>query len=114
MGGWRSARGRSCVTARLAQAPRAFKLQSQCFVDQGSAPSENAAVEWTKAAAPFVDVAWLTVGQQDPASAPGQGLTRQAEAEPFDPWRALADHRPLGDEMLARKVVYFASQQGRA
>lgn len=101
------------VTARLAQAPLSFTLQLQFFVDEASTPIENASVEWTEQAAPFVDVATLTVGHQDPASAAGQALTGQVEAAQFDPWRALADHRPLGDVMRARKVVYYASQQGR-
>jgi hypothetical protein len=30
------------------------------------------------------------------------------------PWRALDQHRPLGDVMRARKVVYYESQKGRA
>jgi hypothetical protein len=38
---------------------------------------------------------------------------KQAEAGVYDPWQGLAAHRPLGEVMRARKVVYFASQQGR-
>mgnify|MGYP002755894772 CR=1 FL=1 len=37
----------------------------------------------------------------------------RAESAVFDPWQALAAHRPLGDVMRARKAVYFVSQQGR-
>ena len=37
----------------------------------------------------------------------------EVEAAVFDPWQALAAHRPLGDVMRARKVVYFESQKGR-
>ncbi len=35
------------------------------------------------------------------------------EAAAFDPWNALIEHRPLGEVMRARKVVYFQSQLGR-
>lgn len=101
------------VTTRLAQGPLSFTLQLQFFVDEATTPIENAAVEWPEESAPFVDVARLTAGQQDPASAAGQALTAQVEAAQFDPWHALAAHRPLGDIMRARKVVYYASQQGR-
>jgi hypothetical protein len=40
-------------------------------------------------------------------------LAAAIEAAAFDPWSALMDHRPLGEVMRARKVVYFQSQQGR-
>ena len=46
-------------------------------------------------------------------AAPAQALSAEVENAIFDPWQALAAHRPLGDVMRARKVVYFASQQGR-
>jgi hypothetical protein len=35
------------------------------------------------------------------------------EAAIFDPWGALMEHRPLGDVMRARKVVYYASEKER-
>jgi hypothetical protein len=40
-------------------------------------------------------------------------LQGRIESAVFDPWSALADHRPLGDVMRARRVVYFESQKGR-
>jgi hypothetical protein len=43
----------------------------------------------------------------------GQTFSAQAEKSVFDPWQALAAHRPLGDVQRARKVVYFESQKGR-
>ncbi len=62
---------------------------------------------------PYVTVARLTLPQQDTQSKAGQALAVQIEAGVFDPWQALAAHRPLGDVMRARKVVYFESQKGR-
>ena len=41
-------------------------------------------------------------------------FTAQVEAGVLDPWNALAEHRPLGDVMRARKAVYYASQQERS
>jgi hypothetical protein len=40
-------------------------------------------------------------------------LAADIEAAAFDPWAALMEHRPLGEVMRARKVVYFQSQSGR-
>jgi hypothetical protein len=37
----------------------------------------------------------------------------QVERGVFDPWQALAAHRPLGEVMRARKVVYFESEKAR-
>ena len=51
--------------------------------------------------------------QQDTAAPEALALAQQIEASVFDPWQALAQHRPLGDVQRARKVVYFESQKGR-
>jgi len=62
---------------------------------------------------PYSTVARLTLPCQDCAGAAGQALLSQVEATVFDPWQALAAHRPLGNVQRARKVVYFESQKGR-
>ena len=64
----------------------------------------------SEAISPYVDVGTLNV------SAPGtdaESLSAQVERSVFDPWQALAEHRPLGEVMRARKVVYFVSQKER-
>ena len=48
-----------------------------------------------------------------PASRSTSRCRGASRAAIFDPWPALAAHRPLGDVMRARKVVYFASEKGR-
>lgn len=92
---------------RLAAGPLQYELQLQPFVDEKITPIEDASVNWPT---PYTTVALLTLPQQ----AESQALLEQAEAGVFDPWQALALHRPLGDVQRARKVVYFQSQQGRA
>ena len=74
-------------------------------------PIEDASVDWPS---PYATVATLTLPQQDTASADGQALLKQVDESVFDPWQALAAHRPLGDVQRARKVVYFVSQKGRS
>lgn len=95
---------------RLAGRDLGWDLQLQPFVSESLTPIEDASVTW---ATPFTTVARLTLPKQDTKSAEGQAFARQVEAGVFDPWQALAAHRPLGDVQRARRVVYFTSQQGR-
>lgn len=97
-------------SGRLRRQALRWELQLQPFVNEALTPIEDASVEWPS---PYSTVARLVLPQQDPTSADGQALTQAVEASVFDPWQALAAHRPLGDVMRARKVVYFTSQQGR-
>lgn len=95
---------------RLKSKPLHWDLQLQFFTSEALTPIENASVNWTT---PYSTVARLMLPPQDTASAEGQAVSEQAEAAVFDPWQALAEHRPLGDVQRARKVVYFQSQKGR-
>jgi hypothetical protein len=96
--------------ARLGRQSLQWALQLQPFVSEEITPIEDASVNWPS---PYTTVATLTLPQQDTASADGQALLKQVEESVFDPWQALAAHRPLGDVQRARKVVYFVSQKGR-
>lgn len=96
--------------ARLARQHLQWDLQLQPFVSEALTPIEDASVNWPS---PYSTVARLTLPRQDCASAAGQALLSQVEAAVFDPWQALAAHRPLGDVQRARKEVYFVSQKGR-
>ena len=98
------------VRARLARQPLQWALQLQPFTDERATPIEDASVNWVS---PYTTVATLLLPRQDLASADGLALQAQAEAGVFDPWQALAAHRPLGDVQRARKVIYFASQTER-
>ncbi len=77
-------------------------------MNEATTPIEDASVDWPTA---YTTVARLTLPRQDTAL--DAALAKQVEAAVFDPWQALAAHRPLGDVMRARRVVYFASQKGR-
>jgi hypothetical protein len=101
------------VTQRLAKGPLVYRLQLQFFVDEARTPIEDASVDWSDDASPYVDVADLVIEPQDVASPAGVAFAQQVEAAVFDPWQAVAAHRPLGEVMRARKAVYFASQKTR-
>lgn len=97
----------------LDRGPLQFKLQLQFFVDETRTPIEDASVDWPQDVSPYVTVGVLTLPPQDAQSSEGEALAAAIESAAFDPWTALMDHRPLGEVMRARKVVYFQSQSGR-
>ena len=95
---------------RLRRGPLHWDMQLQFYTNELLTPIEDASVNWTT---PYTTVARLMLPQQDVDSIEGRALSEKAEAGVFDPWQALAQHRPLGDVQRARKVVYFQSQKGR-
>lgn len=97
------------LSEQAARAPLKYRLQLQFFVDEARTPIEDASVEWPQTLSPFVDVAELVL--QPPST--DAAFIAQVEAGVFDPWQALAAHRPLGEVMRARKAAYYASQQNR-
>jgi hypothetical protein len=97
-------------SARLAQQDLQWDLQLQPFVSEALTPIEDASVNWPT---PYTTVARLTLPRHDNTGKAATDFAKQVEAAVFDPWQALAAHRPLGDVQRARKVVYFESQKGR-
>ena len=98
------------LSARVAKGPIAYDMKLQFFEDETKTPIEDASVDWTS---PYVKVARLTIPKQDTTSAEGRELAAKVEAMSFDPWHALAEHKPLGAMMRARKHAYYASIKGR-
>lgn len=84
------------------------------YTDETLTPIEDASRAWPIDKIPSIHIGTLTIDRQDPDSSDGQSLAQSVEADHFDPWQALADHRPLGEVMRARKVAYYASQQNRS
>jgi len=97
----------------LAKGALRFDFQLQFFVNEASTPIEDASVDWPESVAPYVTVARLSIPQQEFSDAAARQFDAQVEAAIFDPWPGLMAHRPLGDVMRARKVVYFASEKAR-
>jgi hypothetical protein len=98
---------------QLAAGALVHELQLQFFVDERRTPIEDASVDWAEDVAPYLTVARLTIPQQALNDAAAAAFTKEVEQAVFDPWEALAEHRPLGDVMRTRKAVYFASQKTR-
>ena len=101
------------IGRQLAAGPLVHELQLQFFVDEQRTPIEDASVDWAEGVAPYLTVARLTIPQQPLDDAAAAEFAREVERAVFDPWDALAEHRPLGDVMRARKAVYFASEKTR-
>jgi hypothetical protein len=102
--------GAADFSRRLSQRPLHWDVQLQFFASEELTPIENPAVNWPT---PYSTVARLMLPRQLIQSEAGQALAQQLEATVFDPWQALAAHRPLGEIQRARKALYFESQKGR-
>jgi hypothetical protein len=101
---------RDDMIARLKQAPLAWSLRAQLFIDDQATPIEDTSVVWSGA---WLDLATLTLPQQDLASARGREISELVSRLSFDPWHALQEHRPLGAIMRARGAAYGPSVTGR-
>ncbi|KAF9430429.1 hypothetical protein BGZ94_006906 [Podila epigama] len=64
---------------------------------------EDSMVEWSQEESPFIDVATISILQQDIDANDNNAL---AERLSFNPWHSLPDHKPLGAMNRIRKVVY--------
>lgn len=92
--------------------PAAWELRVQLCVDIEKMPLEDASVEWDLKLSPYVAVATLSIPPQtawDEAHSP-----EQEAALAFDPWHAVAAHRPLGAVNRARRAVMAASRRFRS
>jgi hypothetical protein len=98
------------MRAHVSRGPITYDLQLQFFTDEKTTPIEDGNGGWDEAQAPYITVARLTIPPQDFTDAESKSI----EQTTFDPWQALAAHRPLGGIMRARKVAYFASQKTRS
>lgn len=89
----------------LDRAPACFELQVQKQDAQYYMPIEDPSVEWDEKLSPFESVARITVPPQDFDSRE-QNLF--CDNLSFNPWHALAAHRPIGGINRLRKSVYEA------
>jgi len=97
----------------LANGPLIHEIQLQFFVSEELTPIEDGSSPWQEKAAPYITVGTLTIPQQPLEGPAAKEREERIEGTIFDPWNALMDHRPLGEIMRARKVVYLASQKTR-
>ena len=101
------------IADRLADGPLQYDLEAQFFLAEDVTPIEDLTSAWPQDHSPYRVLARLTVPRQDVRGDAGQTVAAEVEADRFDPWNALAEHRPLGEVMRARKVAYYPSVQNR-
>jgi hypothetical protein len=89
-----------------------WELRVQLNTDIETMPIEDPSVEWPESSSPYVTVARLRAG---PQAAWSDALSHAIdEGMQFNPWHALAAHRPLGSVNRVRKAVYAMSRRFRA
>jgi len=88
-----------------------WDLQVQLCTDLEAMPIEDASKQWPEDQSPYVSVAHITIPPQDAWSA--DRVTRVDDGMAFNPWHALAAHRPLGAINRVRKSVYEAAARFR-
>ena len=85
-----------------------FLVQRQ--TDVRRMPIEDASIEWPERLSPFVPVATIRIPAQRFDSPEQLAFARKLS---FNPWHAIADHRPLGNQNRARLVIYRELSRAR-
>lgn len=96
---------RERLIAHLAREDARFDLFVQFQTDARKMPIEDASVEWLERDSAYRLVARIRIPAQSLDSAENAAA---CERMSFNPWHALADHRPLGDFNRARRDIYRA------
>ena len=89
-----------------------WNLQVQLCTDLEAMPIEDASVAWPERLSPYRTVARIVIPSQNAWSE--QRVQAVEQQMSFNPWHALAAHRPLGGIMRARKAVYEAAARFRS
>jgi hypothetical protein len=103
---------REAVQSYFATQGGEWEVRIQLCTDLEKMPIEDASVEWDEKLSPFVTVARLRAAPQ--AAYNDQLAHAIDDGMQFNPWHALAAHRPIGSVMRVRKAVYAMSKRFRA
>lgn len=88
-----------------------YELCAQLCTDLEKMPVEDASVEWPEDESPYRPVARITIPAQE-AYSPARRVYAD-DVLTFTPFQCLAEHRPLGSIMRARKRAYEDSSRYR-
>lgn len=103
---------RKAVVEHFATHGGEWVLRVQLCTNLETMPIEDASVEWSEEESPWVTVAHL---RALPQAAWSDALSKAVDdGMQFNPWHALAAHRPIGSIMRVRKAAYAMSKQFRA
>jgi hypothetical protein len=102
---------RALVSDFFAHNSAEYDVRAQLCVDVDRMPVEDASVLWPQELSPHQVVATLHLPSQDVYS---DARRRYADdVLSFNPWHALAAHRPLGSIMRSRRTAYPSSSEFR-
>ena len=87
------------IRERLQRGPLTWHVRAQFYTDPKQTPIEDWNALWRSEK---VTVGTLVLAE-----------STDVETDRFDPWAALAEHRPLGEIMRVRKLAYEASSKNR-
>lgn len=94
------------LACRLRKANIVLDFLVQFYLDEVSTPIEDTSIVWDS---PWRKVAQLRILSCDLDDPQTNALSEWVNTLSFNPWHATEDHRPLGNVMRARRVVYDAS-----
>jgi hypothetical protein len=100
------------LDAGLQSAAAVFDFRVQQQTDPVAMPVEDVSIEWDEGDSVPVTVASLSIPPQH-VDASGEFAVR-CESLSFNPWHALAEHRPIGGMNRLRRLVYLASVHKRS
>lgn len=94
---------RQSMTKTLSQTDAEFDFCIQLQTNPKRMPIEDASIEWPERLSRFVPVAKIIIPRQEFTSPEQLAFARQLS---FNPWHAISEHRPLGNQNRARRLIY--------
>lgn len=88
-----------------------YELRAQLCTDLEKMPVEDGSVQWPEKESPYQPIAKLTILPQDTFS-PARRVYGD-DVLSFNPFHCLPEHRPLGNIMRVRRLVYETSSRYR-
>jgi hypothetical protein len=95
---------RNAMAATLAAGDVELDFRVQRQTDPHLMPIENAGVMWPERLSPRVSVATLRLPRQTFTSQAQMDFARRLS---YNPWHAIPEHRPLGNQSRARRRMYY-------
>lgn len=96
---------RQSMAGKLSRADVELDFSIQLQTNPRRMPIEDASIEWPERLSPFIPVAKISIPKQRFDSAEQIAFARQLS---YNPWHAIAAHRPLGNQNRARREIYSA------
>lgn len=94
---------RLALESRITAEDVEFEMRVQVQTDTFRMPLENAGVLWPEKLSPRVPIATLRLPRQQVNYTAALHMARRLS---FNPWHCIAEHRPLGNQSRARKLMY--------